>query len=188
LKLAKKLSGKQDTEAAYKDLMSDDQELVRWMKSKNTMEKIGDILFVHGGISPEMAATNFTIEQVNNIVRRRLKYGPARDPFDKMDEDFLFASHGPLWYRGMASAYRNYYKKCTTRDIDKALKRYKVNHIAIGHTIAHDISFDFGGGVIRTDVKHGDYKNSPTSQALFVEDDQFFKVDGLGKKEALTAE
>ncbi|MEM6320747.1 MAG: metallophosphoesterase [Bacteroidota bacterium] len=188
LKLAKKLSGKQDAEAAYSDLMSDDQELVRWMKSKNTMEKIGDILFVHGGISPEMAATNFTIEQVNSIVRRRLQNGPARDPFDKMDEDFLFASHGPLWFRGMASAYRNYYKKCTAEEIDKALKRYKVNHITIGHTIAHEISFDFNGKVIRTDVKHGDQKNSTTSQALLVQGKKFFKVDGLGEKEEILAE
>jgi len=40
--LAKRFAGKLDNNEAYLDLMADNQELVRWMKSKNAIEKIGN--------------------------------------------------------------------------------------------------------------------------------------------------
>ena len=104
---------------------------------------------------------------------------------DRQDEDFLFASHGPLWYRGLAIPYRNFYKKCTVKDVHKALKHFRVDHIAIGHTITQKVSLDYDGGVIRTDVSHGDEKNSTTAQALLILNNELFRVDGQGNKVAL---
>lgn len=185
IQLAQKYAGKQDEKIAYRALMADNQELVRWMKSKNAIEKIGNTLFVHGGISPELVKAGFRIDKINMIIRSRLKNGPSANVLDRQDEDFLFASHGPLWYRGLATPYRNFYKKCTSKDVNKALKHFRVNHIAIGHTIAQKVSLDFDGGVIRTDVSHGDQKGSTTSQGLLIINDQLFRVDGQGNQVAL---
>ncbi len=182
---AQKYTRTPDVKAAYTKLMSNNRELIRWMKSKNAIEKIGNILFVHGGISPELVKTGFRIDQINRIIRNRLKHGPSTSELDRQDEDFLFASHGPLWYRGLAIPYRNFYKKCTNREVNKALKHFKVSHIAIGHTIAQNVSLDFDGGVIRTDVSHGDKKNSTTAQALLMIDGELFRVDGQGNQVAL---
>lgn len=182
IKLAQKITGTTNEKAAYQNLMNDNQELVKWMKSKNAIEKVGNILFVHGGISPELVGTRFSIEEINSIIRKRLKNGPSKNRFDKMDEDFLFASHGPLWYRGLAVPYRNYYKKCTSKEVYKALKHFKVDYISIGHTIAKEVSLDYNGRVIRTDVSHGHAKDSPNSQALLVVDNELFRVDATGKK------
>ncbi len=182
IKLAKKITGTTNETMAFKNLMNGNQELVRWMKSKNVIEKIGNILFVHGGISPELVKTRFGVDKINSIIRSRLNNGPSGDKFDRMDQDFLFASHGPLWYRGLAIPYRNYYKKCTDKEVYQALKHFKVDYISIGHTIAKEVSLDYNGRVIRTDVSHGLEKGSEKSQALLMVDNELFRVDATGKK------
>jgi len=155
------------------------------MKSKNTIEKIGNTLFVHGGISPELVKSGLRINKINSTIRNRLNNGPSSDELDRQDEDFLLASHGPLWYRGLASRYRNFYQKCTEKEVLKTLKHFRVNHIAIGHTITQEVSLDFNGGVIRTDVSHGKEKYSPKTQGLLIQNNQLFRVDGQGTKVAL---
>jgi len=182
IKLAQKFAGTTNEKDAYMQLMDSSQELVRWMKSKNAIEKVGNILFVHGGISPELVKSGFTIEEINQIIRKRLKIGPSRNRYEKMDEDFLFASHGPLWYRGLAIPYRNYYKKSTDKEVYTALKKFRVDYISIGHTIAKEVSLDFNGRVIRTDVSHGLEKGSEKSQALLVINKELFRVDATGEK------
>lgn len=182
IKLAQKIAGTTNEKEAYMQLMNSNQELVRWMKSKNSIEKVGSILFVHGGISPELVKSGFTIEEINQIIRKRLNNGPSRNRYDKMDEDFLFASHGPLWYRGLAIPYRNFYKKCTDKEVYTALKHFNVDYISIGHTIAKEVSLDYNGRVIRTDVSHGLEKGSEKSQALLVINKELFRVDATGKK------
>lgn len=184
-KLAKRYSGKLDEKDAYLDLMANNQELVRWMKSKNAVEKIGNTLFVHGGISQELVSARFTVFRINDIIRSRLLNGPSKNELDKMDEDFMFASHGPLWYRGLAIPYRRLYKKSTPKEVKRALRHFNVDHIAIGHTITHEISLDYEGGVIRTDVKHGIEKGSDHSQALLIENKQLFRVNAKGEKTKL---
>lgn len=184
-KLAKRYAGKLDDNEAYLDLMADNQELVRWMKSKNSVEKIGNTLFVHAGISKELVAARFSVGQINNIIRNRLKHGPSRNELDRMDEEFMFASHGPLWFRGLAVPYRRMYKKATQKEVNRALRHFHVKHIAIGHTIAQEVSLDFEGGVIRTDVKHGRIKGSDHSQGLLIENDQLFRVNAKGEKTKL---
>lgn len=182
IQLAQKYAKKEDKSIAYKELMADNQELVKWMKSKNAIEKIGNTLFVHGGISPELVKAGFKIDQINKIIRNRLNNGASANSLDRQDEDFLFASHGPLWYRGLAIPYRNFYKKCTSKEVSKALKHFRVHHISIGHTIASKVSLDYSGKIIRTDVSHGGQKGSAQSQALLIVNNQFFRVDGKGIK------
>ncbi len=184
-KLAKRYVGKLDNNEAYLDFMSDNRELVKWLKSKNAVEKIGNTLFVHGGISQELVSARFGVNHINNIIRSRLKNGPSRNEMDKMDEDFMFASHGPLWYRGLATPYRRMYKKATPGEVKRALRHFHVDHIAIGHTIAQEISLDYNGGVIRTDVKHGIKKYSEHSQGLLIENNQLYRVNAKGEKTKL---
>ncbi|MEM1120379.1 MAG: metallophosphoesterase [Bacteroidota bacterium] len=185
IRLAQKIAKTTNKEKAYQYLMNENQELVRWMKTKNAIEKIGNILFVHGGVSPELVKTNFSIEKINQLIRGRLENGPSADKYKRMDEDFLMASHGPLWYRGLAVPYRDFYKRCTSKEVQKALKRFKVDHISIGHTITQKVTLEYGGKLIRTDVSHGKKKKSAQSQALFVENNILYRVDAAGGKEKL---
>jgi hypothetical protein len=67
-------------------------EVGKWIVQKPAMAKIGDTLFVHGGISVETAARPLT--EINDEVRAELGKGESFAPSILTDE------LGPLWYRG----------------------------------------------------------------------------------------
>ena len=180
--LAQEYFGEENKKKAYHSLMDKNRELVRWLKTKNAVEKIGNTLFVHAGISPQLINSRLSIVQINKIIRRRLMSGPSNDMHDKMDEDFLFASLGPLWYRGMAIPFRNQYVKMKESEVDRVLGYFNVKNIAIGHTIAEKVKTDYNGKVIRTDVKHALEKFAPETQGLLIENDTLYRVDGKGNK------
>ncbi len=50
---------------AYEDLFSKSTELGRWLRSKNLVEKLDDLLIVHAGISPEVNALKLPIHELN---------------------------------------------------------------------------------------------------------------------------
>ncbi|MFZ4592159.1 MAG: metallophosphoesterase, partial [Ignavibacteria bacterium] len=47
-------------------------ELGRWLRSKNCIEKIGDIVFVHGGISKDFPYAENSLDEINDSFRNRL--------------------------------------------------------------------------------------------------------------------
>ncbi len=67
-------------------------ELGQWIAAKPAIVRIGDTLFVHGGISAEFAARS--IENINAEVSAKLAAG------DTSPNSILTDDLGPLWYRG----------------------------------------------------------------------------------------
>ena len=96
--LAHRLSGKEDAIKAYKYLMSNQRELVRWMKSKNVIERIGKTIFVHGGLSKELITANMSIGEMNSFLRMALTREYFADDGEANLKKFLMGPLGPLWY------------------------------------------------------------------------------------------
>jgi len=67
-------------------------ELGKWIGTKPAIAKIGDVVFVHGGLSAEFAAR--PIDQINAEVSVALASG------DTSNGSILTDDLGPLWYRG----------------------------------------------------------------------------------------
>ena len=184
--VAQQVSGEKDPTKAFKLFQSRESELIRWMKTKNTVVKIGDILFTHAGISSELIEKKYTIEKINNI---------ARDQIDEMlnpeyeyneSSKFIFGRTGPLWYRGLVTDYKDYYKKITEDSLNKILTYFEVKHIAIGHTIIDDnITTDFNNKLLLIDIHHSNEKFSDKTQAILIEKNSVFRVDGKGSKQLL---
>lgn len=184
IKLAKLLSEKDDEKKAWLELLSDTNEIVKWMSSKNTIERIGDAIYLHGGISVEVVDNDLTIDKINEAVRRNIRNNLTRNPGDNSQDNLIFSRLGPLWYRGLVKDYKEHYKKIDEKSLDGILEFYNVKKIIIGHTIVDDkVTSDYGGKVIRVDIKHIEKeKFTGKSEALLIEGSTYYRVNDSGEK------
>ncbi|WP_439183386.1 metallophosphoesterase [Carboxylicivirga taeanensis] len=159
-------------------------ELGRWLRSKNMIEKIGDILFVHGGISNTLLDKQLNLDEINRIAQEN--YGADLDNNNLEIANLLFGRYGPLWYRGLVKSYKDYYPKVNSEDIDRILSYYQAKNIVIGHCVVNDISTDFNGKVVRVDVEHPVTSDDKMeSRALLIKDGGFYRMDDQGNKTKL---
>lgn len=155
----------------------------RWLSSKNTIERINQHLFVHGGIHPELAKMNVDLQSINTITRRR--YYNAYYPKSNSDiEQFLTATKtGPSWYRG-------YFKDdLSQKEVEQGLEKFDAKAVVVGHTIQTKVKRLYNGKVIAIDVQHPkDYhKNFPggTSEGLLIENERYYRVFNTGEREEI---
>ena len=108
-----------------------------WVASHDAMLKIGDTLFVHGGVSQAYASK--PIVAINVEIRAALRAGGG---------DILEDEAGPLWHRAFAEETPE-----GEADLAAALAAYGVVRIVIGHTPQVDgVRALYGGRVIAADT------------------------------------
>jgi hypothetical protein len=155
-----------------KDLYGPHSELGRWLRTKNTMEKIGNVLFLHAGVSAEVNALRLPIDNINHLVRTH--YGQivprsGSDTVKKLTSDIV----GTYWYRG-------YYKgTASVQQIDSTLAIYDVERIVTGHTIIKEgktLTEHFNGKVINIDTHHA----SGYTQGLLIDHGRYYQVSKDG--------
>jgi len=165
------------------ELFGEDAFLGQWLASKNTVEVINGILFVHGGLHPALADKRWSLDDLNRIVRanyRRIWY-PKQDAGS---EDFLIdPKTGPSWYRG-------YFKEDLTQaQVEKTLAHFDAKSVVVGHTLHWRVKSLFEGKVHAIDVKHPyDYRKSfppHSSEGLWLEAGQAWRVLEDGARVAL---
>jgi Calcineurin-like phosphoesterase. len=163
--------------------------LGNWLKSKNVIESINNILFVHGGISPELLEAEFTIEEINSLTRDNISknlYGLSeKDNQKDKKANLLMGRKGPMWYRGLLIDYKKHYKKMDDSTYSKIFSQFNVNKIVIGHTLVHDIHLHRNNSLINIDVKHGQEKNSGKTKGILIEEGNIFVIDDNGYKEKI---
>lgn len=161
----------------YNSWYSADTELGRWLRSKNAVEKIGDYIFVHGGISKNFPA-EYDIEAINNSTRECID---KTYPEGTMSKDIFIGSGGPLWYREIADL------KESQDDVENTLRRFGAEKMIIGHTIISDsVSYLYNERVIAIDLEHEVNTSNGIMQALYYENGVFYITDHLGRKTILT--
>ena len=82
----------------YVTLYDENSELGRWLRTKNIVEKIGDIVFAHGGISGDINRMNISIPDINKLARPY--YADSTFKYTDQKSDTIFSDLGPFWYRG----------------------------------------------------------------------------------------
>jgi calcineurin-like phosphoesterase family protein len=117
-----------------------------WLRKLDTVVQIDGVLFVHGGISPEIAVMSCDV--LNEAVRRELSEElehTRNAPLDSLSAK----ESGPLWYRGLAQE-----SDAFASSLDEILAKQNARAIVIGHTVTADgrIRTRFGGKVIQLDT------------------------------------
>jgi hypothetical protein len=165
------------------DLYGEDSFLGRWMESKNSIESINGRLFVHGGIHPKISEFDYTLEEINQIVRKNYRK-PYYTKRDNNNEDFLVSSKtGPSWYRG-------YFKDdLSQEDIEKGLDKFGAQAVVVGHTLQWSVKKLYQGKVFAIDVKHPkDYRSGfppKSSEGLLIESENYYRLLSDGTRDQL---
>lgn len=166
----------QSSSVPYTALYTGNNELWYWLRTKNIMEKIGDVLFVHAGVSPELLKLQLTLPDINKKVR------PFYDRANQSFEDPLLSTvfnsnHSPFWYRGYYLAGNTISEEL----IDATLEQFGVKTIVTGHTVVDQVMPFFNGKVINIDTDHAAGK----SEGLLIRKDRFYRVQTKGKRERI---
>ncbi|MBW8686328.1 thioredoxin-like domain-containing protein [Chitinophaga rhizophila] len=176
---------------SQRQLYSKDSELGRWLRTKNIMEKIGNIMFVHGGIGKEFTdSVPLPIEEVNNLFRENIDVIQPKGTYARM----IFSPYySPFWFRLYyddkdkhltihGDTVNIYVQHPTDHELSNILTKWNVDKIITGHTIVNDtVSSHYNGRVINTDTRHAHGQ----SEALLVEGSEYLRVNQKGDKRYL---
>ena len=129
-----------------------DGELGKWALQNPAVVKLGDTLFVHGGISAAYA--NIPIDELNRQVTAALKAQ------DRAPAAIINNPQGPLWYRGLITRNAAAGDEATVapvpqgaaqplsidQEIELVLKNYAVKRIVVAHTPSREGIISSAGG------------------------------------------
>ena len=162
----------------YKRWFDNNSELGRWLRTKNAIEKIGDFVFCHGGISPDLARTGLSISDINRLVRQYLgkPFESIKNPDAKAVYDY---KTGIFWYRNIAKYL------ISNEEVTTILKSVGASKMIVGHTLQPDITTLYEGRVICTDVYHEENIRQGFVKTLWVEDGICYALDNKGMKSSL---
>ncbi len=160
----------------YYELFSNYSELGQWIRTKNSVEKIGDTLFVHGGISYLVEDSKLTLKQINRTVRRYIGIAEV-----DQESELLMGNNGPLWYRGYFGG------NITQRHIERVLQTYQAEQLVVGHTVVPDIVSLFEERLYAIDVRQPTRASPGLARALWVEQGAFYVTDQHGQRQAVAA-
>lgn len=153
--------------------------LGQWATRNPAIVKIGDTLFVHGGISAEFAKT--PLAEVNKRVAAAMVAG------DESPQSILTDPLGPLWYRGLVRADTDAEAERTRnarpappamgprptpdQELTTVLAAYGAKRLVIGHTpILSGITITGGGRLARIDTGISRYYGGPLTWLEIVGD------------------
>jgi hypothetical protein len=162
----------------YRELYATNTLLGRWLRTKNCIEQIGGYLFVHAGISKEVAELGLKPETMNDMCRRYIDVDD--DELSNTQAKMLLGREGILWYRGMVSENMRV-KTLSQKDVVRIADQFGAKAIVVGHTVVDDVSIDHGGRLIRLDIHH----TTDKPEALLIEGGRLMAVDTAGKARTL---
>jgi hypothetical protein len=127
----------------------------KWLRQRPAMVKVNGAVFLHGGLTPEVAALG--CEGVNAAVRRELT-----DDVEKTRQDPLATlaagESGPLWYRGFWKED----EAVLLPAVERVLQALDARAIVVGHTVTGTgrIQSRFEGRVVGIDIGMGEVYGS----------------------------
>lgn len=145
--------------------------LGKWLRSKNVVVKLGDVIFAHGGLSPFLVEEELSAEKMNKLARKN---------YDKIKlkgkKKLILGGKGPMWYRGYFMPQKGKYEQITELQLDSVLQHFDAKQVVVGHTIVPSITPKFNYKLYPVDVSHRERLNKklPT-EGLLIRDNVFYR-------------
>ena len=117
------------------------------LRKLDAVVKINGVLFVHGGISPDVAGMSCDV--LNTAVRREITTDLETASDAPAESSLSSGENGPLWYRGLAQEPDAFAPRA-----DEILAQQNARAIVIAHTVTagRRIEMRFGGKVVQIDT------------------------------------
>ncbi len=164
---------------SYEKLFGPDTELGRWLGTRNTMQLIGDDLFVHAGLGQDFLEHDLSIPQVNEEISRGLfMTKEERNQLSPLTK-FLYGTYGPIWYRGMVRNDEKYVP-LEPETLDNILLKYNARRVIVGHTIFPDICSYYNGRVITVNVDNKKNFEKVLGRGILIEGDKTYVISDKG--------
>jgi len=170
--------------AWYTALFDERSVLGQWLRSKPAVLRLGDLLCLHGGISPVLVNQDYTLAEINRRIRAQLRDDPAAAGSDDRTK-FLFGSDGPLWYRGYFPSDPAG-PSATAAEVEQIRAHFGVQRLLVGHTKVPTITPLYDGRVIAVQVYPGhDSFGNDIFEALLIRDGVLLRARPDGRTEKL---
>jgi hypothetical protein len=164
----------------YDDLFGPAMELGRWLRAKHVAVRLNGVLFVHGGVGPEVVQRGLDLSRMNEAARRALDLRSYDLVFADMP-GFLLGSEGPVWYRRYHLGTITE-PQLTTAEMDAVLAHFGATAVVVGHTEVGEIHALYGGKAYGIDVTVPELGGL---QGLLWEKGTFYRVRGDGGREVI---
>lgn len=169
----------EQTGIPYENFFSPDTELGRWLGTRNTMQMIGNNLYVHAGLGESFLEKDLTISQVNEEMSRGLfMTKEGRKDLSPLTE-FLYGTYGPIWYRGMVLNDEKY-MPLEPQTLDLILKKYNARRVIVGHTVFPDIRSYYNGKVVTVNVDNQKNFEHVSGRGVLIEGDRTYVISDKG--------
>jgi hypothetical protein len=150
----------------------------QWLRTKNVAEKIGSTVFVHGGLSPQIAAAKLSLRQLNDLARSSI--GTATTSLTPQARLATQPPGSPDWYRGLVL------EEPREAQVEAVLKAYGATTMVVGHTPVERISRLYHGKVVAIDLPHQQRTDAGEPlQALWLENGVMSIIDSRAIKSVL---
>lgn len=159
---------------SYPELYGMQTVMGRWLRSKPTIIRINNQVFVHGGISQQFIDKNeMQLDTINNIMRQSIDRTKEEMSMNDFYETY-YGNTGPIWYRGY------FYDNLSDADVSKILSEIDTEHIVVGHCSNEEIVELYNQKIFGVDssIKKGEY-----GELLFIKRKKYSRGTMKGKKE-----
>ena len=116
--------------------------------NRNSIMKIGDFMFVHGGLLPNKAK-QYSLEAINTIIREYLLGNKSQDDPDV--SNLLVGKESPFWTRTFSNTFSGHSEKSCSI-LNNTMEYLKLKGMVVGHTVQNGINSACDGKIWRTDI------------------------------------
>ncbi|MBV2129213.1 metallophosphoesterase [Arsukibacterium indicum] len=154
----------------YEQSFAADTVLGGWLRQQPVIARMGNYLFTHGGVSPQVLASGLTVAQLNQRYHATLQQ--TNGEVSEADYALFYGSNGLSQYRALLSANNDGVSggDWPEAHLQQILAHFNVKALVIGHTPVAKPAALFDGRLLAVEAEQ-------TSSALIIRDGEAEFID-----------